>query len=278
MPEFSIRGVVDIDPARGALAAAMGLPWYSDIQQVPGGARVAIIAVPSTQHAETFADVASLRMDCLIEKPVGTGLDELQSMARTASAVGLNVYAGYSERFNPVMTDVDAALRHGPRDIHVRRLSSVALERAFDTDVLYDLVSHDVDWMIRAFGDEPARAAIQSCRYHAGRLEEVECAFHFAHGPRVQISASRIAASHERSITMSGEGGRGAIFRLDASRACARGDALTSQARALAGALHGEDTPIARIHDALNVQRLLARLEASLSCAARPVARTAHVG
>lgn len=278
MPEFSIQGVVDIDPACGPVAAGMGLPWYPDIRQVPAGARVAIIAVPSTQHAQAFSEIASLGMDCLIEKPVGARLDELETMAHTASATGLKVYAGYSERFNPVMPDIDEALRHVPKEVHVRRTSSVALGRAFDINVLYDLVSHDVDWMIRAFGDEPTGASIQACRYHAGKLEEVECVFHFAPAIQVRINASRIAASHERSITIAGEGGRGAIFQLDSARAYGRADALTSQARALVGALKGEDTPIARIQDALKVQRLLDRLEASLACAASPLKRVAHVG
>lgn len=278
MPEYSIQGIVDIDPACAPVAADMGLTWYPEVRHVPGDAHLAIIAVPSTRHAQVFGEIAALGMDCLIEKPVGARLEELEAMASTASAAGLRVYAGYCERFNPVMSDIDDALRHFPREVHIRRMSSVALGRSFDIDVLYDLVSHDVDWMIRAIGQAPTTAFIQAARYHAGRLEEVECAFHFACGTRVLLSASRIAASHERSVTISGNSAQGTRFHLDSARARTPDDALTSQARALARALKGEDTSIARIQDALNVQRLLDRLEASLPRATTPTASVAHAG
>lgn len=292
MPEFRLRGVVDPDPACASLAAGMMLDAYPRIGLIPDDVRLAIVAAPSTRHAQVFADIAARGLDCLIEKPVGANLAELESIADIASAAGLQVFAGYSERFNAAMPDIARALQPscaGPhdrrasaqytRDIVVRRFSSAAFARAFDTDVLYDLVSHDVDWMLHAIGEEPTSMSIQSADYRAGRLEAVTCTFDFPHGTRVRLAASRIARSEERSITVIEHDGVGNTFHL-ASPAWThtREDPLTAQARALARALRGENTAIARIHDAIRVQRLLRRLEVSLPTVSGSIAQAVHVG
>lgn len=277
LPEYFVCGVVDTDPACKPIAADMGLVWYPDVCQIPGEACLAIVAVPSTRHAQAFREIAALGMDCLIEKPVGARLDELEAMAGAASTAGLRVFAGYCERFNPAMRGIHEALRATPRSIQIRRMSSAALGRTLDTDVLYDLVSHDVDWMIQAIGEEPTKAVIQTVRFHAGGLEEVVCAFHFQCGIEVQLIASRMAAGNERSVTISGEDGGDTVFHLNAVHPQTQEDPLTVQARALAGALRGERTAIARIEDALRVQRLLNRLKTTLPLATVPALVIADV-
>lgn len=270
--EFELVGLVDVDPAAGAFARTLAVPFHSE-PAAARAARLAVIAVPSTAHAEVFRQAAALGLDCLVEKPVGATLDELQSMAQLAQDAGVRVFGGYSERFNPAMPRLMAALQRPAQRIVVRRLSSSALEREFDTDVMQDLLAHDLDWLMQALGAEPETATILDCRVHDGRIEEVDCHLRFAGGLQAQLRASRIAAAIERSASLTDVAGRRELFDLHDWRLRAAHDGLTAQARALAAAWRGEPSTIAQLDDALRVQRLLRRLVATL----RPALASLHV-
>lgn len=265
LPEFALHAVVDTDASLAPLAADLGLAFHTSLDDVAPAANFAIVAVPSSAHAQVFDTVAARGMDCLIEKPVGTHLAELEAMAARAKTCGVHVFAGYSERFNPIMHGVAEAVRSAPCAVTIRRLSSIALERAVDHDVMYDLLAHDLDWVMRTLGASPQSVAVEAQKFHAGRLEEIECRLRFARGVHVHLTASRIAAASERSVAVAGADGQHALFHLDAWREMAVEDALTRQAKALAAALHGRHSSIARIEDALRVQSLLALLDAELT-------------
>jgi predicted dehydrogenase len=263
LPGFRIVGVVDSDESTAPVAAAMGFEFFRSLDEVRM-ARLAVIAVPSSLHAAVFSAAAGRGMDCLIEKPVGTHLRELSAMSALALAAGVQVFAGYSERFNPAMPAIQAALRSGPCSIGIRRLSSIALQREADSDVMFDLLLHDVDWLMHAMDAEPIGTQIRGRRFHAGKLEEISCELQFPGDIQVRTMASRICTSPERSVGIVGSDGRRWDFNLDAPRPVGGDDALAAQARALGAALRGEPSMIAHIGDALRVQQLLHRLNGDL--------------
>lgn len=272
MPEFQVVAVVDTDADCASQAAAMGFDFFRRLDDLTVRPRLAVIAVPSSLHARVFQDAASRGMDCLVEKPVGMDVQELQAMSAFADSVGVRLFAGYSERFNPAMSAIIDAVRAGPCTISIRRLSAIALDRDIDGDVCHDLLVHDIDWLMCAVGARPVRMTAHDQRFHRGRVEHIACELEFPGDIHVHLEASRISARRERSVVVIGHAGLQEIFQLDAPRAPSGDDPLTAQARALGAALRRQPSRIADIHDALNVQHLLGQLKRSLSPASGPVA------
>jgi predicted dehydrogenase len=270
LPGFDVAGVVETDTACLPMISAMGLQMVRGLEAMPRLASLAVIAVPSTKHASVFTEAARRGMDCLIEKPVGSDLHELASIAAFARASGVRVYAGYSERFNPSMASIRKAIKPGPCNITIRRLSGIALRREVESDVVHDLLAHDVDWLMHAIGAEPIDAKVRRVHFHAGKVEEITCDLNFPGGIHVQAVASRISIHAERTVSIVAADGRHSLFDLDAPRAIAAVDALTSQAEALAAALRDQPSVIADINDALRVQHVLYRLKNQLAQAATP--------
>ena len=260
LAEFQLVAVIDPDPGCAAAAEALGLCCLGSIAALEAGAAtLAIVAVPSSRHKDVVLALAARGIHCLVEKPVGMDAAEVEAMHHAAAAAGVRAFAGFSERFNPVIGSLcDKVLR--PEAITVRRVSSHALHRDFDTDVVLDLLSHDVDWVSMLLGGLPEAVESVDGRAYRGRLEEVRCRLRYATGVRVELTASRIAPDCERTVTLLERCGKRHHVRLDERRGGISDDALTAQARAVSAALRGEPTMLAELGDAIGVHRELSRL------------------
>ena len=271
LADFQVVGVVDTDPACAAQAASMGFDFFRRLGDLTIQPRLAVVAVPSSLHASVFQAAARRGMDCLVEKPVGVDLRELQAMSAFSERFGVRLFAGYSERFNPAMSSIIEAVRAGPCSISIRRLSTIALDRDVDSDVCHDLLAHDIDWLMCAIGFQPTLVTVHDQRFHRGRVEHVACELEFPGEIRVHLEASRISATTERSVAVVGHLGSEEVFQLDTLRDQSGDDPLTAQAKALAAALRRQPSHIADIRDALNVQHLLCQLKQALSHAPESV-------
>lgn len=268
---FEVLGVVDCNPECEVIASSHGFKFFPKLETARVGAALAIIAAPSSLHAGIFATAAAMGMDCLVEKPVGMSLDELEFMANAAKAAGVRLFAGYSERFNPSMNAVIDAVKAGPCRVQIRRRSGIALRRDMDSDVMHDLLAHDIDWLVRALGAEPVAVDLLDCRYHEGSLEDLTCELHFPGNVHVNICASRIADRSERSVTVDRPGSGPTTFQLDRHWHGVDADPLTLQAEALAQALRGHHSSIAGMDDAFRVQRILSSIKAAKSSSATSI-------
>jgi len=96
----------------------------------------AIIATPTTTHAQVAGPLLNRGIPCLIEKPLASSMDDARRLAEYS-----NLYVGHIERFNPVFSalgDLDAEY------IEIERLSTFS-GRANDVDVIDDLMIHVID-------------------------------------------------------------------------------------------------------------------------------------
>ncbi|GAB3349019.1 Gfo/Idh/MocA family protein [Lysobacter tyrosinilyticus] len=277
LDEFCLIAVIDPDPDCAAVAAALGVRWYASVAEMVDVVELAVVAVPSTRHADIVGQLVRRGLHCMVEKPVGVDGHQVEAMAAAAAAAGVRVFAGFSERFNPVLRSIHTTATGAPATIRVCRFSSHALQRDFDTDVSLDLFSHDLDWLSRLLGADPEHLQVEESRLYQGRIEELHCRMFYPSGVQVELSASRIALQAERSVTWQDHAGATRLFCLDACQDEAGDDALTAQARALAGALRGERTGIADLDDARRVHRLLQRLSSGLQQSRNPQSMACNV-
>src|SRR5205085_11675493 len=131
----TLSAVVDIDAARAAEAAApYGCEALTDYRQLAGKADAAIVAVPTSAHAEAGCFLMEAGMDVLIEKPIAPDLAAADRLIATATATGRILQVGHLERFNPAVMALEKRVAL-PLFFEIHRLS-VFSPRSLDIDVV----------------------------------------------------------------------------------------------------------------------------------------------
>jgi predicted dehydrogenase len=193
--------VIDPDEASGrATAEAYGAVWapeLSGLDQV--GA--AVIAAPTEYHHGLARDVIAAGLPLLVEKPVCPSLAQTQELVDASAAAGTPMMCGLLERFNPA---VMVAMRMIEAPVYVRATRHSPYAARIKTGVAWDLLVHDVDLVVRAFGGEhPEHLNVRAGQFHAssvpGAEDIVETTMGFG-GGIASVSASRLGQTKVRSM------------------------------------------------------------------------------
>ncbi|WP_052711385.1 Gfo/Idh/MocA family protein [Elstera litoralis] len=114
-----------------------------------------VIAASSAAHAGLAQAVIAAGKPLLIEKPFAVTLTEAEAVISAAERAGVPVATGHVERFNPAFVAAQKLL-HGRRILAIdgRRLN-VGSNRILDTDVVIDLMIHDIDAAVALMGGVP---------------------------------------------------------------------------------------------------------------------------
>ena len=213
MPDTDLIGIVEPDPTRRARAAARGAPLLGQlgglIQLRPDAA---VVAVPSTGHAEVAIPLLRAGIACLVEKPLASTVEEAEAIVRAAEAAGAVLAVGHIERHNPAVGflrnlidrgDVGRVLavdayRTGPKPVRIR-----------DVGVIFDLVSHDLDIACWLLGAQPDDLRVDAFGWTTEpRLEAgVHVVGHFPAEVLVTIDASWLHPAKTRRLHCLGEEG-----------------------------------------------------------------------
>ena len=139
----------------------------SDVDQaVSIGLDMAVVAVPSDQHAAVACHLAQHGVATLIEKPLAPRSADALEIVTAFDRSGALGAVGHIERYNPALRELKRRLnngeigeplqmstvRHGPRPARVR-----------DIGVALDLATHDLDigrWLLGCEYRTPAAAAL----------------------------------------------------------------------------------------------------------------------
>ena len=100
----TLAAIVDTDPARAAEAAARHqTAALNDYRELPGKIDAAIVAAPTTLHAEIGCHLLDAGIDVLVEKPIAIDLAEADRLIESAARGGRILQVGHLERFNPAV-------------------------------------------------------------------------------------------------------------------------------------------------------------------------------
>ncbi len=97
-PDLHLAAIVDPVEANRAVADA---PGFSNIRDVTVEADGIVIATPTQNHEDTFAEAARRGWSALVEKPVAHDLAAADRMIATAKAAGVHILTGHHRRFHP---------------------------------------------------------------------------------------------------------------------------------------------------------------------------------
>ncbi len=199
MTGVHLVGVVDANGARAVeIAESAGCAAYSSWQAVAGDVDAVTIAVPTEAHAEVALGFIAQGVHVLVEKPLARSVSEADALISAASARGVRLAVGHTERFNPAVTAARGLLSH-PRFIEAHRLGTFP-ERSLDIDVVFDLMIHDLDLLLAIVEEPVVTVEAVGVPVLTPRIDIANVRLTFEGGCIANLTASRISRDRVRKI------------------------------------------------------------------------------
>jgi predicted dehydrogenase len=156
------------------------------------------VATPTNTHHQIARPLLERGKHLLIEKPITENTKEASELSDLAARNGLILQVGHVERFNPVLSALEARLTH-PRFIEAHRLSPYP-NRSTDISVVLDLMIHDLEIILHL-----VRSSAQNIDAIGvpvlSRSEDIANArIRFENGCIANITSSRISPERMRKI------------------------------------------------------------------------------
>ncbi|MCU0640948.1 MAG: Gfo/Idh/MocA family oxidoreductase [Candidatus Margulisbacteria bacterium] len=203
LPGVRLAGVADTSRE---LAEASGqhldVPWFDDYHNLLPEIDAAVVVTPTSTHFEIAQTCLQAGKHLLVEKPL-TGVSSLaRSLVSLAADKNLVLAVGMVERFNPAFPKLLKAIK-GEKiiGIDIKRLSPFP-DRITDTDVVFDMMIHDLDLFIHLFPDEVVDLKVKGEKIRTKKLDRVVATLTHKNGAISRIEASRVFGSRTRNITV----------------------------------------------------------------------------
>jgi len=192
-------GVFDENPERAAaVAAEFQTLVLTRLEELPGRADAASVAVPTVAHAEVGCRLLEMGLDVLVEKPMAVNLAEADALLKAARKNGRILQVGHVERFNPAVTAVEPILNR-PLFFEVHRLG-VFTPRSLDVDVIYDLMIHDLDILLAMVNEPVVEVKAVGIPVLTEKVDIAHARLEFAGGAVANITASRVSTERVRKM------------------------------------------------------------------------------
>ena len=196
-----LAAVVDVDAARaGDAAAQYHCQALADFRSLSGQADAAIIAAPTSFHAEAGCALMEAGLDVLVEKPIAPDLASADRLVQTAAATGRILQVGHLERFNPAVAALESRVTL-PLFFEIHRLSLFS-PRSLDIDVVLDLMIHDIDIVLALVGAEPSEIRAAGISVTSPNVDIANVRLQFPSGCVANLTASRVSVEKVRKIRL----------------------------------------------------------------------------
>ena len=186
-----LTAVVDIDPARAPI---------SDYRQLAGLVDAAVIAAPTSAHAEIAAWLLEAGIDVLVEKPITPDLPSADRLIAAAETHGRVLQVGHLERFNPAVTALESRATL-PLFFEIHRMNAFS-PRSLDVDVVLDLMIHDVDVVLALTHEEPLEVRAAGVSILSPKVDIANVRLQFPNGCVANLTASRISTERIRKLRL----------------------------------------------------------------------------
>ena len=190
---------MDIDPARAAEVAALyGCRAFTGISELAGQADAAIVAVPTSAHADIGCSLLEAGLDMLVEKPIAADVASADHLIETAARRGRILQVGHLERFNPAVEALEKRVTL-PLFFEIHRLNLFSA-RALDVDVVLDLMIHDLDIVLSFVDSHVTEVRAVGLPILSGKTDIANARIEFASGCVANFTASRVSTERIRKL------------------------------------------------------------------------------
>lgn len=150
-------GIYEIDGEKSQeIAKSYGIESFSSLDDLLKKVDAVSIVTPTTTHLHIALQALEAGCHILIEKPITSTLEEAKTLLQRTKQRGRVIQVGHIERFNPAVLEL-------PKILEGQEIIAVNMERKGpfdprieDTDVIQDLMIHDIDIM-RSILDQPIK-------------------------------------------------------------------------------------------------------------------------
>jgi len=200
-PRAELSGVYDVNESRAtAVASEFGCLAARDIADLSGKIDAAIVAVPTSVHAEVGCRLLEQGIDVLVEKPIAGDLDSGRALVDAASRNKRILQVGHLERFNPAVIALQKMVRL-PLFFEIHRLSLFS-PRSLDVDVVLDLMIHDLDIVLHLVGQKPEEIRAAGISILSQKVDIANVRLAFATGCIANLTASRVSTERVRKLRL----------------------------------------------------------------------------
>jgi len=192
-------GVFDPDTAKAAaVASATGCRAFASLDELLTSVDCASIAASTAAHFAAASAAVARGVHVLVEKPLAATLADAAALVEAAGKAGVLVQVGHLERFNPAFADLPSIVGH-PRFIECHRLSPFA-GRGVDTDVIFDVMIHDLDLIAFVVGRPLASVEAIGVPVLSDHADIANARLRFEGGCIANVTASRVSLKRERRL------------------------------------------------------------------------------
>ncbi len=154
------------------------------------------LVVPTPLHYKMAKEILLAGKHLLVEKPITTEISQAEELVKIAKEKNLILQVGHVERFNPVIQTVETYIT-SPRFIESIRLGSFD-PRVADTDVVLDLMIHDIDIVLSFVKSELHSVEAYGSKVFTQKYDIVKSRLRFKNGCICDLTASRISMNKYR--------------------------------------------------------------------------------
>lgn len=199
LPSADFTAVYDIERSRAEkIARDFGVRAAESLQDFAEQVDAASVATTTSAHFDVGRDLLGRGKHLLVEKPIAENPVQATELAEIAARQNLVLQVGHVERFNPVLSALEARLTH-PRFIEAHRLSPYP-HRSTDIGVVLDLMIHDLEIILHLVRS-PVEAIDAVGVPVLSRGEDIANArLRFENGCVANITSSRISPESMRKI------------------------------------------------------------------------------
>jgi predicted dehydrogenase len=200
-PRADLVAVVDTDPTRATeIAAANSCLPFTDPRELSGKVDAAIVAVPTSAHADVACTLLESGIDVLVEKPIATDLAAADRLIHAAESNARILQVGHLERFNPAVIALEK-IASQPLFFEIHRLS-VFSPRSLDIDVVLDLMIHDIDILLSLVPGEIEEIRAAGISILTSTVDIANVRLQFQGGCVANITASRVSTDRVRKLRL----------------------------------------------------------------------------
>jgi predicted dehydrogenase len=165
----------------------------------------ASVAVPTNLHREVAGQLLEAGLHLLVEKPIAETTREAEELVALADARKLILQVGHVERFNPVLTVLEAR-KQPPRFIEAHRLAPYPpprpglAPRGTEVSVVLDLMIHDIEVVLHLVASPLVEIRAVGMPVLSPSEDIANVRLEFANGAVANLTASRISPDRMRKI------------------------------------------------------------------------------
>jgi virulence factor len=206
LPGVNLAGIADPNFSLAQeTAGQLGVRAFADYKELLPLVDAACIVTPTQTHFQVAESCLAAGKHLLVEKPFTGSSATARTLITQAERQSLIITAGLIERFNPAFQKLLKEVR-GEKiiGVDIKRLSPYP-ERITDTDVIFDMMFHDLDLLQVLMPDEITEIKAKGEKVRSKLIDRAVVSLTHKSGAISRVEASRVFGSKTRNITVTTE-------------------------------------------------------------------------